>query len=216
MEIGGNGSCKLGTQDSEDSETEEVILHIQGVVCNRELPPIRRPFKVYVSTFTCSQPHTHTTTDIPTGNPTYDSPWRWQVFHFPSSMMPSCQYMQLKTYSNDWWRKETWKHGSHHLSKDTHLLMPAIDTSPLANMHFKTTTYYLAHLLTLTTYSQRLWETSLSIQKTMKLNIMKPIKKQVEPSESRTANTPKDIWKQLCRHHEINPSAICVGDIVEA
>ena len=40
MEIGGNGSWKLGTQDSEDSETEEVVLHIQGVVCNQELPLI--------------------------------------------------------------------------------------------------------------------------------------------------------------------------------
>lgn len=51
MEIGGNRSWKLGIQESEDSETEEVVLRIQGVVCNRELPPIRRPFKVYVLTF---------------------------------------------------------------------------------------------------------------------------------------------------------------------
>ena len=30
------------------TEIEEVVLRIQGVVCNRELPPIQRPFKVYV------------------------------------------------------------------------------------------------------------------------------------------------------------------------
>lgn len=40
MEIGGKGSWKLGIQESEDSEMEEVLLQIQGVVCNRELPPI--------------------------------------------------------------------------------------------------------------------------------------------------------------------------------
>lgn len=50
MEIGGNGCWKLGVQEFEDSEIEEVILRIQGVVCHRELPPIRSPFKVYVLT----------------------------------------------------------------------------------------------------------------------------------------------------------------------
>jgi hypothetical protein len=48
MEMGGQGSWKLGVKESEDSEIEEVILRIQGVVCNRELPPVRFPFKVYV------------------------------------------------------------------------------------------------------------------------------------------------------------------------
>ena len=46
MEMGGNRCWKLGFQDSEDSEREEVILRVQGVVGNRELPPIRSPFKV--------------------------------------------------------------------------------------------------------------------------------------------------------------------------
>ena len=41
MEMGGNRYLKLGVQEFEDSEIEEVVLHIQGVVCNRELPPIR-------------------------------------------------------------------------------------------------------------------------------------------------------------------------------
>ena len=49
MEMGGNQSQKLGLLKSEDSEIEEVVLRIQGVVCNRELPPIQRPFKVYLS-----------------------------------------------------------------------------------------------------------------------------------------------------------------------
>lgn len=47
MEMGGNRCLKLGVQEFEDSEIEEVVLRIQGVVCNRELPPIRSPFKVY-------------------------------------------------------------------------------------------------------------------------------------------------------------------------
>ena len=46
MEMGGNRCWKLGVEDPEDSEIQEVILRIQGVVCNRELPPIRKPFKV--------------------------------------------------------------------------------------------------------------------------------------------------------------------------
>ena len=41
---------KLGFKETEDSEIDEVILRIQGIVCNRELPPIRGPFKVYVFT----------------------------------------------------------------------------------------------------------------------------------------------------------------------
>ena len=48
METSGNRCWKLGIQESEDSEIEEVVLRMQGIVCNRELPPIRKPFKVYV------------------------------------------------------------------------------------------------------------------------------------------------------------------------
>ena len=46
MEMGGNRCWKLGVQNPQDSEIEEVILRIQGVVCRRELPPIRKPFIV--------------------------------------------------------------------------------------------------------------------------------------------------------------------------
>ena len=46
IETGGNRGWKLGVQESEDSEIEEVVLRIQGIVCNRELPPILKPFKV--------------------------------------------------------------------------------------------------------------------------------------------------------------------------
>ena len=66
METRGNQCLKLGFQGSENPETEEVVLRIQGVVCNRELPPIRRPFKVYVPSACCKQ-HTHIATDNPTG-----------------------------------------------------------------------------------------------------------------------------------------------------
>ena len=48
METGGNQSWKLGIKEFEELELEEVVLRIQGVVCHRELPPIRCPFKVYV------------------------------------------------------------------------------------------------------------------------------------------------------------------------
>ena len=51
MEMGGSRCWKLGMQESEDSEIEEVVLRIQGVVCNRNLPPIQKPFVAYVSTF---------------------------------------------------------------------------------------------------------------------------------------------------------------------
>jgi hypothetical protein len=73
METRGNRCLKLGFQESEDSEIEEVVLRVQGVVCNRELPPIRRPFKVYVH-LTCSKQCTHITTDNPIGDSTCDSP----------------------------------------------------------------------------------------------------------------------------------------------
>ena len=51
--MGGKRCWKLGIQESEESETEEVILRIQGIVCSRELPPIRSPFKVYVLHLSC-------------------------------------------------------------------------------------------------------------------------------------------------------------------
>ena len=59
MVTGGSRSWKLGVQESEDSEVEEVVLRIQGVACNRELPPIRKPFKVYVSTFKLPMAYLH-------------------------------------------------------------------------------------------------------------------------------------------------------------
>jgi hypothetical protein len=76
MEMGANHRCwKLGVQETEDSEVEEVVLRFQGIVCNRELPPIRRPFKVYVPTFQLqliiSEQHTHCNHNI-TDNPTGD------------------------------------------------------------------------------------------------------------------------------------------------
>ena len=37
---------KLGTQDDGDIEAEEVILWVQVIICNWELPPIQKPFQV--------------------------------------------------------------------------------------------------------------------------------------------------------------------------
>jgi hypothetical protein len=73
METRGNRCLKLGFQELEDSETEEVVLRVQGIVCSRELPPIRRPFKVYVHS-TCRKQHTHIATDNPIGGRICDSP----------------------------------------------------------------------------------------------------------------------------------------------
>lgn len=36
---------KLGTKE-DGVETEEVVLRVQGIICNRDLPPIQRPFEV--------------------------------------------------------------------------------------------------------------------------------------------------------------------------
>jgi hypothetical protein len=72
MEMGSKRCWKLGIQESEESEIEEVVLRVQGIVCSRELPPIRSPFKVYVY-----QQHprhreqnTHTVADSPTDDHT--------------------------------------------------------------------------------------------------------------------------------------------------
>ena len=46
METGANRCWKLGVQESEDGKIDEVVLRIQGILCNRELPPIQRPFKM--------------------------------------------------------------------------------------------------------------------------------------------------------------------------
>ena len=134
----------------------------------------------------CSERHTHTITDSPTDDRTYGSPWCWLVFHCQSSTMQLCQCVPSKTYSDDKLWTETWICGFRQLSKDTHLLMSEIDTSHLGNMRFKTARYHLAQLSTLTAYSLRQWERSSSIQKTMKLNTTKLVRKEEELSKSWT------------------------------
>ena len=126
--------------------------------------------------------HTQSTSDNPTDDHTYGSPWCWLVSPQPSSMMPLCQYVQSKTHSGDR-LSETWKCGFHQLSRATLLSMLATDTSLLANMHFKSAIFLLVQLLTQTIYSQKQWERSLSIQKTMRWSIMKPVRKERELSE---------------------------------
>ena len=49
MEMEGHRSWKLGIQEVEDMEIEEVVLRIQGIMCHGELPPIQKPFKVWQS-----------------------------------------------------------------------------------------------------------------------------------------------------------------------
>jgi hypothetical protein len=37
---------KLGAQEDGDVEAEEVVLRVQGIICNQDLPPIQKPFKM--------------------------------------------------------------------------------------------------------------------------------------------------------------------------
>lgn len=37
---------KLSAQGDNNVEAEEVVLRVQGIICNRDLPPIQRPFEV--------------------------------------------------------------------------------------------------------------------------------------------------------------------------
>jgi hypothetical protein len=74
MEVGSKRCWKLGIQESEESEIEEVVLRVQGIVCNRELPPIRSPFKVYVYHQHPREQVTHMVADSPTDDHTYGSP----------------------------------------------------------------------------------------------------------------------------------------------
>ena len=45
MAVAMSQNWKLGTRDG-DTEAEEVILRIQGIICNRDLPPIQMPLRV--------------------------------------------------------------------------------------------------------------------------------------------------------------------------
>ena len=46
MAVAVSPNWKLGTKENENVEAEEVVLRIQGIICNQELPPIERPFEV--------------------------------------------------------------------------------------------------------------------------------------------------------------------------
>jgi len=46
MAMAGSQNWKFGTQEDGDVEAEEVVLCLQGIMCNRELPPIQRPYQV--------------------------------------------------------------------------------------------------------------------------------------------------------------------------
>jgi hypothetical protein len=46
--MAGHLNWKFGIQAGQDDIPEEVVLRIQGIVCSRGLPPIQRPYEVYV------------------------------------------------------------------------------------------------------------------------------------------------------------------------
>lgn len=37
---------KLASKEKDNEEAEEVILRVQGIICNQDLPPIERPFEM--------------------------------------------------------------------------------------------------------------------------------------------------------------------------
>ena len=48
MAMAGHLNWKFGIQAGQDQVPEEVVLRIQGIVCSRDLPPIQKPYEVYV------------------------------------------------------------------------------------------------------------------------------------------------------------------------
>ena len=46
MAVAASQNWKLGTQENKDVDPEEVVLRVQGIICNRDLPPIQRPFEM--------------------------------------------------------------------------------------------------------------------------------------------------------------------------
>jgi hypothetical protein len=46
MSMAESKNWKFGTQEDKDVEPEEVVLRVQGIICNQDLPPIKRPFEV--------------------------------------------------------------------------------------------------------------------------------------------------------------------------
>ena len=46
MAVAVSQNWKLGTQENKDVDPEEVVLRVQGIICNRDLPPIQRPFEM--------------------------------------------------------------------------------------------------------------------------------------------------------------------------
>jgi len=46
MALAGSQNWKFGTQENGEVEAEEVVLRLQGIICNRELPPIQRPYQM--------------------------------------------------------------------------------------------------------------------------------------------------------------------------
>ena len=162
MEAGANRSWKLGVQESKDSEIEEVILHVQGIMCNRKLPPIRRPFKVYAPTFQLEQ-----------------TKYRWfynrQPNKFNDSILSVCVIEDLFRWQGADRNMEDWV-------PSTFQGHPSID---VGNRYFTPSQHALQDrqilfslAVDLTTYFLRQWEMSLSIQKITRLNTMKPVKRE--------------------------------------
>ena len=48
MAMAGHLNWKFSIQAGQDQVLEEVMLHIQGIVCSQDLPPIQKPNEVYV------------------------------------------------------------------------------------------------------------------------------------------------------------------------
>ena len=68
MVMAGHLNWKFGIQAGQDQVPEEVVLRIQGIVCSRDLPPIQRPYEVYVIIITFIECRLSHSTENSTGD----------------------------------------------------------------------------------------------------------------------------------------------------
>ena len=138
MAMAGSQNWKFGTQEDDNVEAEEVVLRLQGIICNRDLPPIQRPFRVWVI---CWQSLVYAPSYYLvnlTDDNTCDRWWCWLAFHLLCLRRLLHQWVQSKICSDGMRPMEPWRSGHRQFSKNTYLLMSGTDTTHPASMHFKT------------------------------------------------------------------------------
>ena len=152
MVMAGHLNWKFGIQAGQDQVPEEVILRIQGIVCSRDLPPIQKPYEVYVIIITFIEWHLSHSTENSTGDSSCGNQLCWLACHRLYSMKLLNLYAQFKTCSGNIWSTEPWKTRHHLFSKSTLPSMLATDTSHHIKMHCYTTRFPSTQWSTLTIY----------------------------------------------------------------